>query len=67
LSPDFGFHVTMSEVGAGFVFIHSGEHVGSARHADGGGVVVFVEDDAFAAELIDVRRLDFGITVTTDG
>ena len=57
----------MAEVGAGLVFIHPGHDIGSTRHADRRGVVVFVKDHPVFAKFVHIGSLDLRVTVATDG
>ena len=66
LGPDLGLHVAVSEVRAGLVLVHPGEHVGPAGHADRRGVVMTVEGHPVPTDLVHVGRLHFGVAVDAD-
>jgi hypothetical protein len=58
-------HGAMFEIASGFVFIHPREHIGAARHADGGGIVMIVENHPVRRELVYVGRFHIFISITS--
>ena len=59
-------HVSVREIAAGFVFIHSREHVSSTGHANSGRVVVFIKRNPVTGKLVHVGRLDILVPIATD-